>query len=97
MPEEIEKIQHKIVPTLKQAGVLKSSVFGSVVRGDADSNSDIDILVELPKDSDLFDLIALQQKLESLLKKKVDIGTYRSIKPILRDRIMSEQIQIYAR
>ncbi|HEX9504216.1 MAG TPA: nucleotidyltransferase family protein [Patescibacteria group bacterium] len=95
MSEEIQKIQQQIVPILKEAGVLKSALFGSVARGEADQKSDVDILVELPDDKSLFDLIDLQEKLESVLGKKVDIGTYRSIKPILRDRILHEQVQIY--
>ena len=95
MPEEIQKIQQQIVPILKEAGVLRSSLFGSIARGEANEKSDIDILVDLPKGKSLFDLADLQESLQSALGKKVDIGTYRSIKPFLRERILSEQIQIY--
>jgi predicted nucleotidyltransferase len=94
MLEEIEKIKHKITPTLKEAGVSKSSLFGSVVREEADPNSDIDILVELPKNSDMFDLIALQEKLESVLGRKVDLITYRSVHHLLKDIIFREQVRI---
>ena len=97
MPEEIQTIKKQILPILKEAGVLRSSLFGSVVRGEVDEKSDIDILVELPKGKSLFDLADLQERLQSALGKKVDIGTYRSIKPFLRDRILGEQVQIYAR
>src|SRR5258708_9640973 len=65
MSEEIQKIQQQIVQILKEAGVLKSALFGSVARGEADQKSDVDILVELPDDKSLFDLIDLQEKLES--------------------------------
>ena len=97
MSEEIEKIKNQIIPTLKQAGVLKSSIFGSVARGEADEKSDVDILVELPRGKSLFDLFDLQDRLQSVLGKKVDIGTYRSIKPMLKDRILKEQVEIYER
>ncbi|MFH1990357.1 MAG: nucleotidyltransferase family protein [Patescibacteria group bacterium] len=97
MSEEIKAIKRQILPILKEAGVLRSSLFGSVVRGEADEKSDIDILVELPEGKSLFDLADLQERLQSALGKKVDIGTYRSIKPFLRDRILGEQVQIYAR
>jgi predicted nucleotidyltransferase len=97
MPEEIQKIQDQIVPILKQAGVLRSSIFGSVARGEADEKSDIDLLVELPKGKSYFDFFNLQDRLQKVLGKKVDLGTYRSIKPYFRDKILGEQIQIYER
>ncbi len=94
MPEEIQMIKKQITPILKEAGVLKSSVFGSVARGEAKPDSDVDILVELPEGKSLFDLIDLQNKLEAKLGKKVDVITYRSVHHLLRDIIFSEQIQI---
>ena len=95
MSEDIAIISKQILPILKQAGVLKSSIFGSLARGEADEKSDIDILVELPKGKDLFDLVDLREKLSFVLKKKVDLGTFRSVKPFLRDRIFKEQVKIY--
>ena len=94
MPEEIQKIKERILPILKEAGVLRSSIFGSVVRGEARPDSDVDILVELPKDKSMFDLIELEEKLESILGKKVDVITYRSVHHLLRDIIFKEQIRI---
>ena len=97
MPEEIQKIQQQIVPILKEAGVLRSSIFGSVARGESDEKSDVDILVELPRGKSLFDLFDLQDRLQGVLGKKVDMGPYRSIKPMLKEKILNEQIQIYER
>ena len=94
MPEEIQKIKEQIVPILKEAGVLKSALFGSVARGEAKPDSDIDILIEFPRDKDLFDLIVLEEKLETKLRKKVDLVTYRSLHHLLRDNILKEQVQI---
>lgn len=82
------------MPVLKEAGVLRSSLFGSVVRGESKPESDIDILVELPKDKDMFDLINLQEKLELALGKKVDLVTFRSVHHLLRDNIFKEQVPI---
>jgi len=94
MLEEIQTIKKSILPILKEAGVLKSSLFGSVARGDNNPDSDVDILVELPKGKSLFDLADLRERLQLALGKKVDIGTYSSIKPFLKDRILDEQMQI---
>lgn len=94
MSEEIEKLKEKILPILKEAGVLRSSVFGSVARGDNRPDSDVDILVEIKRPYGLFELIGLQQRLEDALEKKVDLVPYNSIKPRIKDRIIKEQVPI---
>lgn len=94
MLEEIQTIKKQIVPILKEAGVLRSSLFGSVARGEAGLDSDVDILVELPQNKTMFDLIDLEEKLETKLGKGVDLVTYRSVHHLLRDIIFKEQVQI---
>lgn len=90
----LQRIAQRAVPILKEAGVTRSSIFGSFVRGDNKRGSDIDILVEVPRGTGLFEFMDLQIKLEKALRKKVDLVTYKSIRPILRESILSEQIQI---
>lgn len=90
----MDKYTAKIIPILKKYGVSRASLFGSVVRGDTHKNSDVDILVEVPKDKSLFDIMDIQFELEDKLKKKVDLVEYDYIKPRLKSHILSEQIQI---
>jgi predicted nucleotidyltransferase len=94
MNQKIEQIKNKIIPTLKKAGVTRSSIFGSVVRGEASEDSDVDILVELPEGKTLLDLVGLELDLKDILKKNVDLVTYRSISPYLKDIILREQVRI---
>lgn len=94
MKVNIDQIKKKAVPILKKAGVTRSSLFGSVARGEAKAKSDIDILVEFPKGKSLFDFVDLQQQLEQVLKKKVDLGEYSTIKPRLKSYILQEAVQI---
>jgi len=94
MNENIEQIKSKVVPILKEAGATRSSVFGSVVRGEQTADSDIDILVELPRGKTLLDLVGLELDLEDALGREVDLVTYRSISPLLKDIILKEQVQI---
>ncbi len=94
MKTNIKQIRDKVLPILKEAGVSRSSIFGSYVRGENKKGSDIDILVDLPRGKSLFDLVGLKLKLEEVLRNKVDIGTYNSIYPLLKDHILKEQIQI---
>jgi predicted nucleotidyltransferase len=73
-------------------GARNVRVFGSVARGEdrADSDSDIDLLVNMEADRSLLDLVGLEQDLEELLRRNVDILTDASIHPALRARITAE-------
>ncbi len=94
MKLSLDQIKKKAVPVLKQAGVTRSSIFGSYVRGEERGDSDIDMLVEIPRGTGLFGFVGLQHKLEDALNKKVDLVTYKSIHPLLRDSILKEQLPI---
>lgn len=85
----------QIIPILKNQEVLKASIFGSFARGDNTKNSDIDILVKLKNSKTLFDLIELKMALEEKLDRKVDLLTYKSIHPLLKNAILQEQKVIY--
>ncbi len=94
MKIDIQQIKHDALPILKEVGATRSAIFGSYVRGDNREDSDIDILVDLPRGKSLFDFIDLQLKLEEALNKKVDLGEYSTIKPRLRESILENAIQI---
>lgn len=93
--QRIEKIKKKILPILKQAGVKKSSLFGSYVRGEETKESDVDILIEPPKRMSLFDLAGLKLDLEEVLGQEVDIITYNSVHPLLKGYILKDQVRIF--
>lgn len=78
----------------EQFGVKSLSVFGSVARDEATDASDVDLLVEFDRPTGYFGLIVLQEHLEGLLGCKVDLGTSRSLKPRLRDRVLRECIHV---
>ena len=94
MQVKMDQIKSKVIPILKEAGVRRSSIFGSYARGEQTENSDIDILVELPKNSSLLDLIGLEMELKNAVGKKVDLLTYNSIHPLLKDYIQKDQVRI---
>ena len=94
MKTNIDQIRHKVLPILKEAGVTRSSLFGSYVRGENRIDSDIDMLVDLPKGKSLFDLVDLKIKLEEALNTEVDVLTYDSLSPYLREYILREQVPI---
>ncbi len=90
----IKEIENKILPVLRKYHVRRASLFGSVVRGEMTEESDIDLLVELPETASLLDLAGLKIDIEELLGRNVDVLTYDSLHPLLRDRILSEQVTI---
>ncbi len=90
----INQIKVMVLPILKEEGVIRAALFGSYVRDQEQENSDIDMLVEVPKGTGLFAFVGLQRRLEQALHKKVDLVTYNSIHPLLRDQILSEQLSI---
>jgi len=94
MKSNIEEIKDKIVPVLKRHDVVRAALFGSFVRGEAKKGSDIDILVEFKGEKSLLDLVALKLELEDLLGREVDVLTYNSIHPFIRETILKEQVAI---
>ena len=77
---------------LRQFGVKSIAVFGSVVRGEAGPDSDIDILVEFDPPVGLLAFFRLQYYLEDLLGRRVDLVTPAALKRQLRDRILKEAV-----
>jgi len=57
-------------------------------------DSDIDILVELPKEKSLLDFVALKLELEETLGRKVDLVEYSTIHPLLKERVLREQVPV---
>lgn len=75
-------------------GARNVRVFGSVARGEADENSDIDLLVELEIGRSLLDHAALLVELEKFLGYKVDVISDRGIKSRIRNRVLREAVPL---
>ena len=85
----------KLIDMCRQNDVIKVGVFGSMVRGEANEDSDIDLIVEFSKRKSLLALVALERQLAGELGRKVDLLTEAALSPYLHDRIMSELQVIY--
>ena len=82
----------------KAQPVLKAYLFGSYVRDEATSESDIDILVDLDYNQSIgWDFIQMQIDLQSLLSKKVDLVSARGLSKYIQPIIDSEKQLIYDR
>jgi predicted nucleotidyltransferase len=91
---DVEDIKRKVSPILKEYGVSRAGVFGSVVRGEDSVDSDVDILVEIKRRMSLLEFAGLKLELEEALGRNVDLGEYSTIKPIIKERILSEEVAI---
>ncbi|MEZ5336019.1 MAG: nucleotidyltransferase family protein [Methanolobus sp.] len=87
----------ELLPDLKRDYKVKEiGLFGSVVRNEYKTGSDIDFLVEFEKGADLFDLSALGIFLEDEFGSKVDIVSKRAVRDELKSSIFSEVIYVHA-
>jgi len=92
--ENLQKHRAEILRIAAQHGAHNVRVFGSVARGDAKPNSDIDILVDLEPQRSLLDLSGLLLDLQDLLGCKVDVTTERSLHWYIRDRVLQEAVPL---
>ena len=94
MSPAVASLAEQMVPVLRRYGVRRAGVFGSYARGDAGPASDLDLLVDLPAGSSLLDLVGLQLDLIEALGIRVDAGTYNSLHPLVRERVLGDEIRI---
>ncbi len=81
-----------IIKTQYHAEVV--GIFGSYVRGEEKSTSDIDVLVKFDEEADLFDFVGLAIFLEERLGKKVDVVPHDAVRKELREIIFKETIPV---
>jgi len=74
--------------------VSRMAVFGSVARGDQTATSDVDLLVEFDRPVGMLKYMALANELEATLDSKVDLTTFRSLKPYQWDFIREEVVYL---
>ena len=80
----------EIMQIAARHGAYNVRVFGSVARGEARPDSDIDFLVNLEADRSLLDLARLLRELQALLNCPVDVVTEAGLRPRLRPQVLQE-------
>lgn len=90
----VREKREEILAIARKHGAFNVRVFGSVARGEADEESDIDLLVDLDAERSLFDLGALVVELNESIGHHVDVVTERGIRTRIRDRIIAEAVAL---
>ncbi len=94
LAELVKEKRADILALAAKHGARNVRVFGSVARGDADEQSDIDVLVQMEPGRSLLDLGGLQYDLEQLLGCRVDVVTEQGLKARLREETLSEAVTL---
>jgi predicted nucleotidyltransferase len=82
--------REEILKIAARHGAYNVRVFGSVARGEARPDSDIDFLVNLEADRSLLDLARLLRELQDLLQRDVDVVTEAGLRPRIRPHVLKE-------
>lgn len=91
----ISSEQERIILNAFEPYSIKSvGIFGSYARGENNPQSDLDILLDYEKPLDLLELIGLEQELSEKLGIKVELVTYRSLHPDLKEKVEKELIPL---
>jgi len=94
MTRAIEEIKEKILPILKTHHVKRAGIFGSFAREEITPDSDLDLVLEIDDDISLLDFVGIKLEIEEAIGREVDLVEYNAIRPLLRDRILNEEVPI---
>ena len=94
LPEFLESKRDDILRIAARHGASNVRIFGSVARGDAAPDSDVDVLVDLEQGRSLFDLGALLENLRQLLGCSVDLVTEKGLRRRIRDQVLKEAVAL---
>ncbi|GAA1814424.1 helix-turn-helix domain-containing protein [Agromyces neolithicus] len=89
----VRDVSDSLIEAAARRGLSNVRVFGSVARGDADEQSDVDLLVHPGPETSLFDLAGFMIEAEALLGASVDVVSDRGHSPVL-DRILAEAVAL---
>lgn len=93
MPVEIDR--EKLADVAKKRGIAYLALFGSVARGDATSQSDVDLAIRFIHPVSLFDYVDAQLEMEQILGHSVDLIPVDDVYPFVRDSMNADLVVLY--
>ncbi|MEM9275918.1 MAG: nucleotidyltransferase family protein [Cyanobacteria bacterium P01_F01_bin.143] len=92
--KELKAYRNDILALAQSHHAPNIRVFGSVARGEATENSDVDFLVDVAPEQSILDLIGLIHALSDLLGCEVDVAQSTVLNPLIRDKILADAIYL---
>lgn len=92
--EHLKAKREQVLQIAAKHGARNVRVFGSVARGEAGPESDIDLLVEMEPERSLMDLGALLMDLQEVLGRKVDVVEPEGLHWYIKDRVLAEAVPL---
>jgi predicted nucleotidyltransferase len=90
LAERVEQHRDEIRAIVEANRASNPRLFGSVLHGTDDADSDIDILIDADPEASLFDLGGIQYDLSELLKVQVDVLTSDGLRERIREKVLAE-------
>ena len=84
----------EILQIAAKYGVTKIAIFGSVARGEANPESDVDFLVHMEESRSLLDIVKFWRDLERILGRRVDVVESEGLHWYIRDRVIKEAMPL---
>lgn len=91
---DIKKQKDKISELADRHGVRNVRVFGSFAHGNADENSDLDLLVTMDEDRSLLDRIGFMHDVEDLLHIKVDVVNEKALHHFIQESVLKDGVSL---
>ncbi len=94
MQKIVRDRREEILRIAASHGARNVRIFGSMARGEARPDSDLDVLVSLEPGRSVLDLVAIKQDLEDLLGCAVDVVTEAAVSPYIREQVLEEAVSL---
>ncbi|HIG53360.1 MAG TPA: nucleotidyltransferase [Candidatus Latescibacteria bacterium] len=92
--QRLKERRQEILALATRHGAKRVRIFGSVARGEADDQSDVDFLVEMEPGRSLMDMGGLLMDLQELLGCKVDVVSEKGLRQRIRERVLQEAMPL---
>lgn len=80
----------ELARTCRKHGIVYAGLFGSQARGEAETDSDVDVLVRFDGRRSLVDLVRIEREIAEEIGHSVDLVTENALSPYLRDQVMAD-------
>ena len=90
---EKQQLYQNLKSHLLKNNITRAAVFGSFARNEETEKSDIDVLIEV-KNMTMFDILRLEDELQKICQRKIDLVEYKAVKSSIKKYVFSELVEL---